>query len=94
MFNPYYCYLLTNKNRTLLYVGYSDNLENRIKQHKSGRGAVFTRKYKVFDLIHFEIFSSKKEAKAREKKLKNWHKEWKWNLVKASNPNFTTIDNY
>ena len=42
--NKYYCYLLSNKNRTVLYIGYTDNLERRISQHKNGSGAVFTKK--------------------------------------------------
>lgn len=94
MTTKYYCYILTNKNRTVLYVGYAENLQNRIKQHKQGKGALFTKKYNVYDLIHFEIFQAKKEAKAREKQLKNWHKEWKWNLIKGANPNLDTLENY
>jgi len=36
----------------------------------------------------------KKDAKRREKQLKNWHKEWKWNLVKGTNPDLKKLDNY
>ncbi|GAL77698.1 endo/excinuclease amino terminal domain /phosphoribosylformimino-5-aminoimidazole carboxamide ribotide isomerase [Algibacter lectus] len=43
------------------------------------------------DLIYFEAFFEKKEAKAREKQLKNWHKEWKWNLIKEANPELKSI---
>lgn len=87
----YYCYILTNKNRTVLYVGYTDDLKTRIVQHKKGNGAVFTKKYSVYDLIYFEEFDNKKVAKSREKQLKNWHKEWKWNLIKEVNPNLETL---
>ncbi|WP_242177276.1 GIY-YIG nuclease family protein [Polaribacter marinus] len=87
----YYCYILSNKNRTLLYVGSTNNLEKRIKVHKSGNGANFTRKYNVFDLIYFEIFSDNKTARKRERQLKNWHKEWKWNFVKKNESRFKNI---
>ncbi|SFC33380.1 putative endonuclease [Algibacter lectus] len=87
----YYCYILTNKNRTVLYIGYTDNLERRVNQHRKGSGALFTKKYNVTDLIYFEAFFEKKEAKAREKQLKNWHKEWKWNLIKEANPELKSI---
>ncbi|MCF6349326.1 MAG: GIY-YIG nuclease family protein [Flavobacteriaceae bacterium] len=40
----YYCYILSNKNRTVLYIGFTDNLERRLKQHKTGNGASFTKK--------------------------------------------------
>ena len=53
---------------------------------------MFTKKYRVFDLIYFEIFVDKKEAKLREKQLKNWHKAWKWNLVKETNPNLEALN--
>jgi len=87
----YYCYILSNKNRTVIYIGYTDNLKRRIQEHKKGRGALFTKKYNIHDLIYYEEFESKIIAKKREKQLKNWHKEWKWNLVKETNPNLDTI---
>jgi putative endonuclease len=90
----FYCYLLSNKKRTLLYIGYSENLKRRVEQHKAGRGALFTKKYSVFELIYFEEFLSKEKAKSREKHLKNWHKEWKWNLVKESNPTLKELNSY
>lgn len=88
----YYCYILSNKNRTVLYIGYTDNLERRIKQHKSGNGSLFTKKYNVTDLIYYEIFEENKSERKGERNLKNWHKTWKWNLVKQSNPNLITLE--
>jgi putative endonuclease len=67
----FYCYLLSIKKRTLVYIGYSENLKRRVEQHKAGRGALFTKKYSVFELIYFEEFLSKEKAKSREKQLKN-----------------------
>jgi len=87
----YYCYILTNKNRTVLYIGYSEDLKKRITQHIKGTATLFTKKYNVIDLIYFETFNDKKIAKSREKQLKNWHKEWKWNLVKGTNPQLETL---
>jgi len=87
----YYCYILTNKNRTVLYIGYSDDLKRRIAQHIKGTATLFTKKFSVIDLIYFETFNDKKIAKSREKQLKKWHKEWKWNLVKGANPRLETL---
>ena len=88
----YYCYILSNKNRTVLYVGYTDNIKRRVLQHKQGNGALFTKKYNVVDLIFYEEYDNSKEARDRERQLKNWHKEWKLNLIKGVNPNFNTIN--
>ena len=90
-FKKYYCYILSNKNRTVLYIGYTDNLKRRMKQHFNGTASVFTKKYNTIDLIYFESFKEKKLAKKRGRQLKNWHKEWKWNLVKETNPNLETL---
>lgn len=87
----YYTYILSNKNRTVLYVGYTENIKTRLIQHTKGKGSVFTKKYNVFDLIHLETFEMKKKAKQREKQLKNWHKEWKWNLIIENNPELKTL---
>ena len=81
-----FTYILTNKNHTVLYVGATKNLKNRIDHHVNGTGASFTKKYNVTILIYFEEFSNFSDAFKREKQLKNWHKDWKWNLAKLSNP--------
>jgi putative endonuclease len=88
----YYCYILSNKNRTVIYIGYTDNLKRRIRQLKNGNGAHFTKKYNVYELIYFEEFEESLLARKREKQLKNWNKDWKWNLIKKSNPNLITIE--
>ena len=79
-------YIMSNKNRTTLYIGVTSELISRVIEHKTGRGSKFTKSYNCTDLIYYESFSSIEEAIAREKQLKNWHKEWKWNLVKEFNP--------
>jgi putative endonuclease len=79
-----FTYILTNKNYTVLYVGATKDLKNRIDCHRNGTGAVFTKKYNAIVLIYFEVFDDLADAFKREKQIKNWHKEWKWNLAKAS----------
>ena len=76
----------TNKNRTVLYVGTTGNLKNRVDCHKKGTGAAFTKKYNATILIYFEGFDDLSDAFKREKQLKNWNKDWKWNLSKVLNP--------
>jgi putative endonuclease len=81
-----YVYFLTNFQRTTLYIGFTSNLTRRILEHKQGKGSEFTSKYKLTILVYAEEFDSIVDAIDREKQLKNWHKEWKWNLVKQHNP--------
>jgi len=81
-----FTYILTNKNLSVLYVGATKDLKSRIDSHRDGTGAVFTKKYNATILIYFEEFDDFNDAFVREKQLKNWHKEWKWNLAKVLNP--------
>lgn len=81
-----FTYILTNKNLSVLYVGATKELKNRIDCHRDGTGAAFTKKYNATILIYFEEFDDFNDAFAREKQLKNWRKDWKWNLAKISNP--------
>ena len=82
-----FIYILSNKNRTTTYVGVTNDLERRIIEHKSGKGSIFTKKYNLTDLIYYECVMGMQNAINREKQLKNWHKEWKWNLIKKRKPN-------
>lgn len=81
-----YVYIMSNKCRTTFYIGVTSNLEGRIWQHNNGEGSVFVKKYQLHDLIFYEHFERITDAIDREKQLKNWHREWKVNLVKSVNP--------
>ena len=49
-----FVYILSNKNRTVLYIGVTSDLKRRILQHKANKGSQFTTLYKAFDLLYFE----------------------------------------
>ncbi|GAA4312985.1 GIY-YIG nuclease family protein [Pontixanthobacter gangjinensis] len=86
-----YIYILSNKNRSVLYIGVTSELIKRMTEHKNKIGSDFCRKYNLEDLLYFEEFTEINKAIAREKQLKNWHKEWKWNLIKESNPDLEDL---
>ena len=71
--------------RTVLYIGITSDIERRMFEHKTGHGSAFTRKYNLTDLLYYETYPSSVDAIAREKQLKNWHREWKWNLINKEN---------
>jgi len=83
---PGYIYILTNKRRNVLYIGVTADLTQRIWKHKQGLGSEFTKKYKLKYLIYYESYPHMQDAINREKQLKNWHREWKFNLIKETNP--------
>ena len=64
----------------------TDVLARRVYKHKSGLFEGFTKKYNVNKLVYYESQPDLKNAIKREKQLKNWHREWKLNLIKSMNP--------
>lgn len=86
-----YVYIMSNTYRTTFYIGVTADLSQRIAEHYEGVGSKFTSKYNVKDLIYFEEFTDIDQAISREKQLKNWHKEWKLNLIRTTNPKLETL---
>lgn len=89
--NKYYVYILTNYKKTVLYIGFTGSLVERISQHKSFEVEGFTKKYKTDRLIYFEEFNDINDAKAREKAMKKWKRTWKEELINKSNPEWQEV---
>ena len=88
----YFVYILTNKNNTIFYIGVTNDLARRIEEHKSKTIPGFTRKYNLSKLVYFESCGQIKDALKREKQLKNWHRDWKINLIKTVNADMKNLD--
>lgn len=86
LFKQGHIYIMSNQYRTTFYIGVTSDLEARVWQHINGEGSAFVKKYKLHDLIYYEHFHRIEDAIDREKQLKNWHRDWKINLVKSLNP--------
>ena len=71
----FFVYMILSKhnNKWFSYVGYTNNIQNRILQHNSSRGAKFT-KGKKWKLIYFEKYQNKIDAMKNEYKLKKDYK--------------------
>lgn len=73
-----------------MYIGVTNNIKRRILEHKAGKGK-FSTKYNLFDLLYFEQINGINRAIEREKQLKNWNSEWKWELIKEENPELVDL---
>ena len=82
---------MCNKRFTTLYIGATNNLEQRVLQHKTGNVSSFTNKYNIQSLLYYEELTDVSNAIKREKQLKNWHRNWKWNLIKSQNPDLVDL---
>ncbi|HEY5826168.1 MAG TPA: GIY-YIG nuclease family protein [Cyclobacteriaceae bacterium] len=73
----YYVYIITNQRNTVLYTGVSNDLEQRIFDHKTKRNRGFTFRYHCDKMVYYEEFADINEAIAREKQLKKYRRIWK-----------------
>jgi putative endonuclease len=73
----YFVYILTNKNKTVLYIGVTNDLQRRIYEHENSLLPGFTQKYNCHFLVYYEHFRNIDDAISREKELKKWRREKK-----------------
>lgn len=81
----FYVYILRTSSNTL-YIGQTNNLEGRLREHKNktGKSAKYMRYFSSFDLVHNEIFSTRKEAINREIQLKKYSRTKKEAIIAGS----------
>lgn len=96
----YYIYILKCSDNTL-YTGFTNNLENRIKVHNSGKGAKYTRYRLPVQLVYYEEFETKSDALKREHQIKKFSRKAKLELIEtgelnafSSSTNNTDTGNY
>ena len=79
---PYCVYVLLCSDGSF-YTGYTRDLEARVRLHKSGRGARYTKMHKPKRLVYMEEFGTISEAMKKERKVKKLSHRQKLELVKA-----------
>ena len=87
----YYVYIMTNKPNGVLYIGMSNDLIRRVFEHKNHSVKGFTDDYNLTRLVWFEQTGDVMSAIAREKQLKNWHRDWKIELIENMNPEWNDL---
>ncbi|MEM1001410.1 MAG: GIY-YIG nuclease family protein [Bacteroidota bacterium] len=88
----WYVYIMSNKQNGVIYIGVTDNIDKRIKEHKLKLyPKAFTARYNCDKLIYFEEFENAEEASIREKRFKNWKRDWKVKLIEEMNPSWSDL---
>ena len=87
-----YAYIITNKNKTTLYIGVTSSLFERIYEHKNKiYPKSFSARYNLSYLIYYEGFQAIEEAIAREKYLKGKSRKFKEDLINSFNPSWRDL---
>ena len=84
-------YLLASKPYGTLYIGVTSNLRKRVYEHKNDLSEGFTTKYRVHNLVWFELHETMESAISRENNLKNWKRAWKISLIEQENPDWCDL---
>lgn len=88
----YFVYIITNKYKTVYYVGVTNSLSRRLDEHEKELVKGFSTRYRLKFLIHYEKFDDVNVAIRREKEIKKWSRTKKLNLIKRNNPNMTFLN--
>ena len=88
----YYVYILSNRNRRVLYIGVTGDLVRRVYEHRHHLDKnSFSDQYNTDQLVYYECTSDIRSAIAREKQLKGWSRKKKDALIQAQNPDWRDL---
>lgn len=88
----YWVYMMANARNTVLYLGVTNNIERRVKEHKEHLDPrSFTARYNVEKLVWYEAHQRITAAIVREKQLKEWKRAWKERLIREMNPEWQDL---
>jgi putative endonuclease len=86
----FWVYIVGSQTGTL-YVGMTNNIERRMREHKSGEVEGFASKYRCNRLVYWESFDEVQRAINREKQLKGWTRAKKIGLLESMNPRWADL---
>jgi putative endonuclease len=84
-------YTLASQRNGTLYIGVTNDLVQRVCQHRNGLGESFTKKYGVHRLVYCEMHADMAQAIGSEKRLKKWNRAWRIKLIEKENPEWLDL---
>jgi putative endonuclease len=87
-----YVYIITNKNKTTLYIGVTTDLRRRIYEHKNHLSVEgFSDRYNLECLVYYEVHDTVANAIFREKQMKKWLRSQKIKVINEFNPEWKDL---
>jgi putative endonuclease len=87
----FHTYIMASARNGTLYVGHTDSLVRRIQEHRLGLIPGFTQKHGCKVLVWFEAYETREGARARERRIKEWRRLWKLELIEKENPDWADL---
>lgn len=88
--HKYWTYIMASRTGTL-YIGITNNIERRVREHKTAQFEGFSSKYQCDRLVYYERFDDVLTAIDREKQLKGWRRAKKIALIESTNPRWEDL---
>ena len=86
-----YLYILASRRHGTIYTGCTTDLARRIEEHRDGLVPGFTKQYGVKRLVLVETHDDVGDAIVRERRIKQWRRDWKIRLIEEANPNWEDL---
>lgn len=87
----FFVYILANKRNGTLYLGHTDDLGERVLQHKLKANSSFSSKYDCDKLVWFETHQTGESAFKHERQMKKWNRAWKVRRIETDNPEWCDL---
>ena len=84
-------YIMADRYRGAVYVGITSDLATRVTQHRSGTGSDYCARRGLTRLVWAEHSEPIDSCIAHEKRLKRWHRAWKFELIERANPEWCDL---
>jgi putative endonuclease len=87
----FYTYIVANRRNGAVYTGMTDDLAQRVWQHKNKVFRGFSARYGCDKLVWYEVSETRDAAYHREREIKEWRRSWKLLLIEEANPDWTDL---
>ncbi|MCK7615241.1 GIY-YIG nuclease family protein [Roseibium sediminicola] len=84
-------YILASRPYETLYTGVTTDLSRRVYEHREGLIEGFSNRYGTKTLVWYEIYDELVPAIMREKQIKRWRRQWKFDLIETLNPDWQDL---
>ncbi|MFX4220270.1 MAG: GIY-YIG nuclease family protein [Thalassobaculum sp.] len=87
----FFVYILANSPHGRLYIGRTSDLRRRVWEHRNRALPGYTARHAIATLVYFETHETLATAWHRERSLKRWRRDWKFNLIERDNPHWQDL---
>ncbi|MEM9311975.1 MAG: GIY-YIG nuclease family protein [Pseudomonadota bacterium] len=88
---PGWVYILASKRNGTTYLGVTNDLAQRLYQHREGTLSGFAKEHNCRTLVWFERHENIHDARQREARMKKWKRVWKLELIEQDNPQWLDL---